>query len=314
MTLTQLKYLVAVAETRHFVEAAHRCGVTQPTLSMQLQQLERSLGLTLFNRRKKPVEPTEAGHAIIAQARRVLYECERLEALAQENKATVTGELRLGVIPTLAPYLLPLVVPTFAKRYPGVRLRIREYTTRQLVSELLRRRIDIGLTSDHEPDVNLASTVLFREPFVAFVAPEHRLATHAKIPVEALTLDDVWLLSEGHCFRDQVLELCQERELACGAARSLYFESGNLETLVRLVKQSGGMTLIPYLATLDFSEADKRTYVRALTPPPQREVRSLTCSDHAQRPLISALVAVVLAALPEPLEPAAVDEARLGSS
>jgi LysR family hydrogen peroxide-inducible transcriptional activator len=305
MTLTQLKYLVAVAETRRFATAAERCEVTQPTLSMQLQKLERSLGVRLFDRHKKPVEPTAVGEAIIAQARRVIYEAGRLEALAQEAKDTMTGELRLGIIPTLAPYLLPLVVPSFVRRYPGVRLRIREHTTQQLVGELLSEGIDAGLASDHEPNPGLSSTLLFHEPFVAFVAPEHRLATMRQLPVGTLPVEEMWLLSEGHCFRDQVLNLCQERNLASGATHSLYFESGSLETLVKLVKQSGGMTLLPYLATLDLSETDKRTYLRALMPPPQREVRLLVSRNSHQRKLLGAFVAIVREVLPEPLKRAA---------
>lgn len=294
MTLTQLKYLVAVAETRHFGEAARRCGVTQPTLSMQLHRLERALGLTLFDRRQKPVEPTEAGHAIIAQARRVLYECGRLEALAQEASGVMTGELRLGIIPTLAPYLLPLVVPTFTRRHPGIRLRIRERTTAEIISDLSNGQLDAGLASEHEASPHLSSRVLFREPFVAFVAPEHRLAEQTTIPLEALTLDDVWLLSDGHCFRDQVQRLCRETERAHADLRPLRFESGNLETLVRLVKTAGGMTLLPYLATYGLSEPDKRTYLRALTPTPVRDVRLLTGRHLPQQKLLGALIAVIV--------------------
>lgn len=218
MTLTQLKYLVAVAETGHFAEAAQRCGVTQPTLSMQLQKLERSLGIVLFDRRKKPVEPTEAGATLVAQARRVLHECARLEGLAQEARGTVTGELRLGILPTLAPYLLPLVVPRFLRRYPGVHLRVREATTAQLIGELVGNGLDLGLASDHEPHAALLSQPLFREPFVAFLAPEHRLAPHREIPTSALHVSDMWLLSEGHCLRDQTLRLCRGGSSPAGRA------------------------------------------------------------------------------------------------
>jgi LysR family hydrogen peroxide-inducible transcriptional activator len=301
MTLTQLKYLVAVAETRHFAAAAERCGVTQPTLSMQLQKLERSLGLTILDRRKKPIEPTEIGAALIAQARRVLHEGGRFEALVQEARGTMTGELRLGIIPTLAPYLLPLVVPTFAQRYPGIRLRIREQITGQIVGELLSGRLDAGLASDHEPSASISSTLLFGEHLLAFVAPEHRLAAQRRIAVSALQPGDLWLLSEGHCFRDQMLRLCQEGE-PDSAQRSLHFESGSLETLVRLVKQNGGMTLLPYLATIDLSETDKRTYLRALVPPPQRAVRLLLRHDYHRGKLLGAFVAVVREVLPEQLK------------
>jgi LysR family hydrogen peroxide-inducible transcriptional activator len=311
MTLTQLKYLVAVAEARHFAAAAERCGVTQPTLSMQLRKLEHSLGVTLFDRRKKPVEPTEAGYALIAQARRVVHECGRLEALAQETRGAVSGELRLGVIPTLAPYLLPLVVPILTKRHPGVYLRLEEHTTEQLVGKLSAGQLDAALASDHEPASHLSSVVLFREPFLAFVAPEHPLAAQAEIAVETLTAEDLWLLSEGHCLRDQILRLCREARHAHAARRPLRFESGSLETLVKLVKMGGGMTLLPYLATLELSEADKRTYLRALEPPPVREVRLLSSRTCAQRKLLGAFVAVVVEVLPEWLKRAAVEPLTL---
>jgi LysR family hydrogen peroxide-inducible transcriptional activator len=301
MTLTQLRYLVAVAETGHFAEAAQRCGVTQPTLSMQLQKLERSLGIVLFDRRKKPVEPTEAGATLVAQARRVLHECARLEGLAQEARGTLTGELRLGILPTLAPYLLPLVVPRFMQRYPGVHLRVREVTTTQLIDEITGDKLDLGLASDHEAHAALLSRPLFSEPFVAFVAPEHRLAPYQEIPTGALRVSDMWLLSEGHCLRDQTLRLCQEGELACGVGRALHFESGSLQTLVKLVQQSGGMTLLPFLATLDLSDSERRTYLRPLAPTPQRVVRALTSRDYGRRSLCRAFIETVAAVLPEPL-------------
>lgn len=301
MTLTQLRYLIAIAQVRHFGEAARRCAVSQPTLSMQMQALERSLGVTIFDRRKRPVEPTEAGQEVIAQARRVLNECDRLEGIAHEVRGAVSGTLRLGIIPTLAPYLLPRAAPIFASRHPRVNLRIRELITEQIITELTSGRLDVALTSEHAPDARLVSIALFSEHFVAFVAPEHRLARQRRIPVTALRTEDIWLLSEGHCFRDQVLQLCPAEDARVGAQRSLHFESGNLETLVKLVKQGGGMTLLPYLATLDLNESERRTYLRALVPRPRRDVRLLSRRDDHRRTLLDAFASVMLEAIPRQL-------------
>lgn len=301
MTLTQLRYVVAVDTHRHFGRAAAHCHVSQPTLSMQIQKLEEELGVPLFDRSRKPVAPTDLGACVIAQARVVLRERDRIRELIAEAAGVVAGELRLGIIPTLAPYLLPLVTARFSASHPAVSLSVREMTTEGILDHLATDRLDAGLLATAEEAASLETRTLFTEPFVAYVAPAHRLA--GATVVDPGDLDDVWLLSEGHCFRDQVLHFCESAGRAL-AAHPIHFESGNLETLRLMVDRLGGLTLLPYLATLYLSERE-RARVRPLTDPvPQRHVRILYGRAYLKRSLIEAYSAAVVEAVAPVLGPA----------
>lgn len=292
MTLVQLSYVVALDRYRHFGRAADHCFVSQPTLSAQLQRLEEELGAQLFDRSRQPVVPTDLGRAVVEQARRVLREAARIPDLVAEAGGEIRGELRLGIIPTLAPYLLPLVVTRFSAAYPQVDLSLREMTTDRMLGALERDELDAGLLATAEPQANLFMRPLFTEPFVAYVAPEHRLAGRSAIAPADLSLDDLWLLSDGHCFREQVLEVCAQSRR--GEGPTIRFESGNLETLRKMVEWSGGMTLLPYLATLFLTEEQRRTYVRPFeAPAPYREVRLAHGRAQLKRPLLNAFVHTV---------------------
>lgn len=281
MTLAQLNYLVAVATHRHFGRAAAECHVTQPTLSMQLRKLEDELGVELIDRSHQPVVPTAAGERIIAQARRVLDARDRLHTLAAEIQHRPTGTLRLGLLPTLSPYLLPLVTPIMAERYPDVTLVIREWPTDVLFDALRDDTLDAALIATDEAGPALHERLLFTEPFVAYVAPSHRLAGRDVLQPSDLAPDDIWLLSEGHCFRDQVLRVCGDLSPGGGGSSRLQFESGSLETLVHMVQHSGGMTLLPHLATRYLSADERARYVKPFAePPPRRHVRLIHRRRH----------------------------------
>jgi len=301
MTLVQLQYLVALDTHRHFGDAAAACDVSQPTLSTQLRRLEEELGARLIDRSRQPVVPTGTGERIVEQARTVLAERDRLQMLAAEADDRVTGTLRLGLLPTLSPYLLPLVLPAMEEAYPDVTLVLREWPTAELLDAVESDTLDAALIATDESGPALYEDPLFTEPFVGYVAPSHRLADRDTLTPSALSIEDLWLLSEGHCFRDQVLQVCgASSPRSSGTAQ---FESGSLETLVHLVRHSGGMTLLPALATHHMPEAERKTHVipfadqSRLRDTPTRDVRLVGRRRHKQ-PLVDAFVAVLSRTLP----------------
>lgn len=305
MTLTQLTYLIAVDLHRHFGKAAAHCFVSQPTLSIQVQKLEEELGVQLLDRSRTPVVPTEIGQMVIAQARLVLQESARIRELIDATSTELRGTLHVGIIPTLAPYLVPLVMPVFSVKYPAVQLVIHELLTTQVVDGLRNETLDAGLIATKESTGHLSAKELFVEPFVAYMSAGHRLSGEHLIQAHALSLDDLWLLKEGHCFRDQMLQVCGGDSQACGLHRSVSFESGNLETLQKVVDQAGGMTLLPYLATLYFSDDQIERNVRSFTEPvPNRQVQLVYHRTDLKKHLINAFTEVLLQELPDELNAA----------
>lgn len=299
MTFSQLKYVVAVDRHRHFTKAADECGVTQPTLSMQIRKLERELGVEIFQRNRIRVRPTDIGRELVDQARTVLREVERLRKLAGEADGEVAGELRLGVIPTVGPFVLPRCLPALVHRYPGLSVVVAELKTSELLEELRADRLDAALLATPSDSSDLLQRRLFEEPFVAYLSSGHRLARRARIRREDLRLDDLWLLQEGHCFRDQVLDLCSRLAPSSGPSRPLSFESGNLDTLKRLVDESGGMTLLPRLAVDELTEEERRRVRRFEDPAPSRTVCFVHGRTYLKRAAREALVEELVRSIPE---------------
>jgi LysR family hydrogen peroxide-inducible transcriptional activator len=306
ITLTQLAYAVALDTHRHFERAASACNVTQPTLSMQLRKLEATLGATLFDRSRAPVIPTDVGVEVLRQARVVLREAASLSELCRTASGAIAGELRLAVIPTLAPYLLPGVLEAIGDRHPDLELIVEERMTESVLDGLRDDSIDAGLVATTHDTGDLVQDPLFREPFVGYVSAGHRLAGHTSLTVHDLSLGDLWLLSEGHCLRTQVVNLCQQRGRRGGRTRAARddagdactrvarFESGNLETLKRLVERGNGMTLLPALAVADLTTAAQR---RRVVPfgreAPSREVALVRRRTQFRRHLIDAVAVIV---------------------
>lgn len=296
MTLTQLDYIVAIDTHRHFATAAEHCHVTQPTLSMQIQKLEDELGVLLFDRSKQPVVPTETGQIIVAQAREVLQSARRIPELAKESRDEVGGELRVGIIPTLAPYLLPHFIGSFMHNYPGVTVQMQELLTDQIVERLRSGLLDVGIVVTPLREGNLTELPLFSEPFMIYTAENHDLLHHDAItPDDLTTTTDLWLLAEGHCFRDQVLNICGS---AFAHRPSLRYETGSLETLVKLIDRQDGFTLLPYLATLDFDPVRKARLRPFAGEQPKREVSLVMHRSFLKRSLINALQHEILAHVP----------------
>jgi len=303
ITLTQLSYITAVLQTRNFGLAAKACFISQPTLSMQIQKLEEELGVTLFDRSKKPVEPTAIGRQIVEQAQIVLQEAFRIEEIIKEEKGEISGDFNLGIIPTLAPYLLPLFLEKFTAKYQKVNLIVEELQTRQIIQKLREDEIDAGLLVTPLNIKGIIERPVFNEPFMAYLAPNHPLLSHDKVSGKDLSLDDIWLLNEGHCFRDQAIALCKKAKGKRIKHKNLIFESGNLETLKRLVDQKFGYTLLPSLAVLGMPANEQKKKIRSFkSPTPTREVSVVYSRSYLKKSVIEALYKEITASLPYELK------------
>jgi len=296
-SLTQLEYILAVAKHGHFAKAAAACHVTQPTLSMQLQKLEEELGVVIFDRSKKPILLTDVGRKLVEQAQAVLFEARKMEGIAHSSKAAgVRGELTLGVIPTIAPYLLPMLLPVIERKFPELKLNILELQTKRIVEDLQEDEIDVGLLATPLKVANIHETALFYEPFSVLCRGSHPLARQKKISYASLKHEDIWLLEEGHCLRHQVLDVCSLKRDK-GKTRQFRFESGNLETLKNLVDSFGGYTLLPKLASERLG-ANSVT-VEFERPVPAREIGLVVRREHYKGELIEALAKAILECIPE---------------
>ncbi len=251
MTLTQYSYIIAIDNYKSFAAAANHCFVTQPTLSMQIKKLEDELGAVIFDRSKQPVEVTEIGKKIIEQARIVLKEHEKILDLIDQEKSELSGKFKIGIIPTIAPYLIPLFLVNFINKYPKVELVFDELQTDQIIHKLIKDELDTAIIASSAFKKELVEKPIYFEPFVAYVSPNHKFYKSKKIDAKYLNIEDVWLLKEGHCLRDHVIQVCNTLELkTTNKAVQLSFEGGTLDTLMKLVDNNFGMTLLPYLATI----------------------------------------------------------------
>jgi len=299
MTLTQLEYIVALDTWRHFVSASEKCSVTQPTLSMQIQKLEEELGVKIFDRTKQPVIPTEIGIGIIAQARIVLREAGMIREMISEQKDTMTGEIRIGIIPTLAPYVLPPLFKNIREKYPQVNLVIKETITEEIILELKNNRLDCGIVVTPLKDSSIKEDILFYEELFVYVSKKNALHDKKYVLPSDIDPSQLWLLEEGHCFRSQILNLCELRKYS-----NLHFryETGNIETLKRMVDKSDGITILPELAVMEFSKAEMNHVKRLKEPSPAREVSLVTHRDHLKTKLIKTLKEEILTIVPKPMQ------------
>lgn len=296
MTLVQLEYLVSLDTHRNFVLAAEKCFVTQPTLSMQIQKLEEHLGVKLFDRSKQPVVPTELGVEIIDQARTILKESGKLKEIIAERKGEISGELKLGIIPTVAPYLLPQVISNFMNKYPGVQLIIWEYTTEQIIQQLKSGLLDCGILSTPIDDRSLNETPLFYEGFVIYISESNQLLKKKQVKAADINPEEVWLLNEGHCMRNQVLNICQRKKASKG--KQFEYNTGSIETLKRMVDLNDGLTILPELAISDLTEEQLTRIRHFKSPEPTREISIVTHRNFLKRNLISTLEKEIIDIIP----------------
>ena len=298
MTFVQLEYIVAVDTYRHFASAAEHCFVTQPTLSMQIQKMELELGVKIFDRSKQPVVPTEIGQQLVEQAKKVLSEKSMIDELVQIKKGILTGELKIGIIPTLAPYLLPLFIQQFTAKHPEVRLIVSELTTEKIISRLKESRIDVGILVTPLNETGIKEHVLFYEELVAYVSKNNPVYNKAFLLPQDIDANKLWLLEEGHCFRSQILNLCELRKVG-SKNKNLEYESGSFETLRRMVELNDGITVLPQLATYDLNSNQQQLVRRFRNPAPMREVSMVVHRDFVKKRLIDVLKTEIMDSVPD---------------
>lgn len=300
MTLTQLKYILAVERCQNFAQAARECFVTQPTLSMQIHKLEDYLQVTVFDRSTSPVSPTTLGKKVLQMAREIVHRADALEEMARNVRQEVAGEYNLGVIPTLAPYVLPIFVEKFRQTYPKVHLRIFEHTTDDIIARLREDKLDAGLLATPLMEKDITEHPLFHESFGLLFSPGHELLGESEIREQSLKMDEAWLLKEGHCLRTQMLQLC--RPSRGPFERAVHFEGGSIETLVNLLESMSGFTVVPELAVPHFSK-DVQKRVRPFKGnTPVREVSLVTGPFALKASITKALEKTIKETLPKGLQ------------
>jgi LysR family transcriptional regulator, hydrogen peroxide-inducible genes activator len=298
MNFQQLEYIVAVDTYRHFATAAEKCFVTQPTLSMMIHKLEEELGAKIFDRSRQPVVTTELGKPIVEQARIILKETAYLKEMVRERQGTVAGELRVGIIPTLAPYLLPLFIKSFLKKYPLVRLVITEMRTETIVEQLKSGALDAGILVTPLEDKQLTELPLFYEEFVVYSAKNEAILDKKYVLAEEIDVKRLWLMEEGHCMRSQILNLCELRKQITDHD-NFHYEAGSIETLIKMVEANAGVTILPELAVGDLSGRQQKNIRFFKEPAPVREV-SLTIHRHyVRRKLVDTLKDEILRYIPQ---------------
>jgi len=289
MTLTQLQYTIAVAEEGNFTQAAEKCFVTQPTLSMQVQKLEDELGIKLFNRNTKPITLTTIGEKIIDQAKMILKEANRMEDIVSTEKGFVGGNFRLGIIPTVMPTLLPMFLNTFIKKFPKVNLKIEELNTAAIIEELKNGKLDAGIAATPLDDVKIIEKPLYYEPFVGYIPEPHPLSKLKTLDLSDLEKMDVLVLEDGHCFRDHVLKICQTPNFS----HTFNLKSGSFETLIHLANDGLGMTLLPYLQTRNLTPQNAKNLRSFESPEPAREISLIYSKSQLKLPIIESLSATI---------------------
>lgn len=303
MNFQQLEYILAVDKHRHFAKAAEHCFVTQPTLSMMIQKLEEELGLKIFNREVKPVEPTKEGAEIIARAKELLTKAGLLKAYAAELKGENNGELHLGIIPTLAPYLLPLFLKSFTENHPYLKVFIKEMVTNDIIGKLKTGDLDVGLMATPLMEPQLSEQPLFYEEFYAYASSKNRLPAKKLLLPKEIDPNQLWLLEEGHCMRNQVFNLCELKKKD-KKSDGLHYEAGSIETLINLVDKSHGITIVPYLATVNLKPGQVNNLHGFADPKPAREISLVTIRDFPRKKLLENLRASVLEVIPASMQQA----------
>lgn len=300
MTLQQLEYLLAVHQHQNFLKAAEACFVTQPTLSMQIQKLEEEFEIKIFDRRKQPVTATTAGLEIIEQARNIVTATHELSSLVQLQKGKMKGQLRVGIIPTLAPYLLPLFVPAFTKSYPEVKLQVQEQTTAVIINLLKQGSIDVGILVTPVQEKGITEQVLFYEEMLVYASKNNRLYEKQYLLQKDIDVSKLWLLEESHCFRSQILSLCELKKQN-SEFFNFEYEAGSIETLKRMVDVNDGITIIPELVTFQMPKNELRAVRHFKSPAPMREVSLVVHGNFIKKRLIDSLKNAIMDHLPEKL-------------
>ena len=297
MTLQQLEYILAVARYGHFGRAAEACNVTQPTLSAMIGKLEEEIGAKLFDRNRQPICPTPVGERVVQQAREVLEQADSIKDIVLEEKQSLGGVFRVGILPTIAPYLLPRFFPQMMKKYPTLDIRVREMKTYQIKDALLQGDIDAGILATIEGLEEYEQTTLFYEKYIGYVSREDALFKKEMIrTADVAASRELWLLDEGHCFRDQMVRFCQMKS---SQTSQLAYNLGSMETFMRMVESGMGITFIPELAEMQLSKPQKELVRPFAIPVPTRELILITNKNFIRQTLLETVVKEIQASVPK---------------
>lgn len=297
MTLQQLEYILAVARHGHFGRAADACNVTQPTLSAMIGKLEEEIGAKLFDRNRQPICPTPVGERVVRQAREVLVQADSIKDIVKEEQQSIGGTFRVGILPTIAPYLLPRFFPQLMKKYPALDIRVQEMKTHQIKSALLQGDIDAGILATIEGLEEYTQTSLFYEKYVGYVSREDSLFKKEMIrTADVAASSQLWLLDEGHCFRDQMVRFCQMKS---SQTSQLAYNLGSMETFMRMVESGMGITFIPELASEQLSEPQKELVRPFAIPVPTRQLIMITNRNFIRQTLLDVVVKEIQASVPK---------------
>lgn len=292
MTLQQLEYILALDKTRHFVRAAEMCSVTQPTLSTMVQKLEDELGCLIFDRSVQPIEPTEAGKQILQQAQIILFNIRQLKEHVVSLKGGLTGTLSLAMIPTVAPYLLPKFIATFKKSFPEIALQVTELRTETIIEKLNNAEIDMAILATPLNNPKILEVPLYYEKFVAYISPGDPIYCKQELTPADMPTENLWVLEEGHCLRNQVLNFCDHK------VHTSTIEAGSIDTLVKIVDINCGYTIIPELH-IDFLTDEQKKNLRPIVrPEATREISMIIRHDYVREGLMNAVADSIKQVIP----------------
>jgi LysR family hydrogen peroxide-inducible transcriptional activator len=302
MNIQQLEYIIAVDNFRHFAKAAEACYVTQPTLSMMIQKLEEELDVKIFDRSKHPVEPTAIGKQIVNQSRTSLKHFKQIKDLVENEQNTVKGIFKLGIIPTIAPYLVPAILEKQNSKYKDIELILQENTTNNLISDIRKGIIDGGLMAGPLNHPELMEYPLYYEKFYAYVSPLDEKYREKEIDLDKIDINDVWLLENEHCLRGQIERLCQMKRKAADENISIKYESGSIDTLIHIVDYNHGMTIIPEMHAMGLSE-DKQENLREFKNiTAVREVSLIVGKDYVRKMMLQVILEIIKSSVPKSMQ------------
>jgi LysR family hydrogen peroxide-inducible transcriptional activator len=296
MTLQQLEYVIALDTYRHFVTAAEKCFVTQPTITIQVKKLEDEIGFLIFDKSKSPFKPTDLGELFIRKSKVILSEVSELKNMVSIELGNLEGEYRIAVIPTISSYLIPLISGSFSRKYPKTILKIQEMESEQIIEALQKKEIDIGILVTPLNEAHIREIKLYNEPFVFYGQHDYFKVSKETISVDEIEgLDNIWLLENGHCFRNQVLNICGNIE----TNKNIQFQSGSIEALKKMVDNYGGFTLVPEMA---INKNEIGRVIHFTEPKPIREVSLVTQRTFGKDVLLDALREEILEQIPNSFE------------
>ncbi|MDR3060854.1 MAG: hydrogen peroxide-inducible genes activator [Dysgonamonadaceae bacterium] len=302
MNIQQLEYVIAVDRYRHFGKAAEACCVTQPTLSMMIRKLEEELGVQIFDRSDLPVEPTSIGKCIIEQAKVSLKSLNKIKEMVENERQILTGNFNLGIIPTIAPYLVPELLRRKEIQYKEIALVLKENTTANIISDILQGTLDGGLMAGPLEHPDLVEYPVYYEKFYAYVSPLDRSYTDKEIDLDAININNVWLLESVHCLRGQIERLCQMKKMVSEGHSPVRYEAGSIDTLINVVDLNSGITIVPEMSAMSLSEERQENLREFKDLTAVREVSLVVSKEYIRQNMLSKILEIVGDSVPKSMK------------